>query len=98
MPLQRRLPKFGFTNPNRVEYEVVNVASLEKKFEAGATVDEEALRAAKLVRTKKPVKLLANGDVTKSFTVKVATASKSAVEKIQAAGGSCELKLGGEKA
>ncbi len=91
MPLQRRLPKYGFKNPHRVEYEVVNLSSLEKKFESGATVDEQALRSARLVRTNKPVKLLANGSLTKALTVKVGAASKSAVEKVQAAGGTCEL-------
>ncbi len=98
MPLQRRLPKFGFKNPHRVEYEVVNLSSLEKKFEAGAAVDEAALRSAKLIRTKKPVKLLANGSLTKALTVKVHAASKTAVEKVKAAGGTCELRSAAESA
>ncbi len=91
MPIARRLPKFGFTNIFRVEYEVVNLSSLEKSFEAGAVVDVEALRAARLVRTTKPVKVLANGEITKALTVKVDAFSKTASEKIAAAGGSIEV-------
>jgi len=91
MPLTRRLPKFGFHNPTRVEYEVVNVASLEKVFETGAVIDLDALKAARLVRTEKPVKLLANGDISKAFTIKVHKASETAVEKIAAAGGKVEI-------
>jgi large subunit ribosomal protein L15 len=91
MPLIRRIPKFGFHNPFRVEYEVVNVASLAKHFEAGATVDVEALKKARLVRSSKPVKVLGNGDLGKALTVKVNAVSQSALEKINAAGGTVEL-------
>jgi large subunit ribosomal protein L15 len=91
MPLPRRIPKFGFKNPFRVEYEVVSVSSLEKAFEAGSVVDIEALKAARLVRTTKPVKILANGELTKALTVKANAFSKTASEKISAAGGSSEV-------
>ncbi|MCB2155403.1 50S ribosomal protein L15 [bacterium] len=91
MPLIRRIPKFGFSNPFRVEYEAVNVAALEKKFEAGATVDRAALEAAKLVRTSKPVKVLGNGEISKALTIKANAFSKSAAEKIAAAGGTAEV-------
>lgn len=90
MPLIRRMPKFGFKNPFRVEYEVVNLSSLEKNFEAGATVDPESLAKARLVRTGKPVKLLANGDLTKKLTVKVHKASEAAARKVSEAGGTFE--------
>src|SRR3954464_8523455 len=61
-PLQRRLPKFGFNSPNRVEYAIVNVGELEK-FDAGATVDEAALRKARLVRSthEAGIKILGQG-------------------------------------
>lgn len=91
MPLVRRIPKFGFTNNFRVEYEAVNLASLEKCFESGATVDIDALRKARLVRTKKPVKILGNGEITKALKVKAHGFSKSAAEKIGKAGGSTEV-------
>jgi len=91
MPIARRIPKFGFNNIFRKEYEAVNVSSLEKTFEAGAVVDREALQAARLVRTNKPVKILGNGELTKSFTVKADGFSRSAQEKIAAAGGTAEV-------
>lgn len=91
MPLLRRLPKFGFNNPFRVAYEVVNLAALDKQFAAGATVDVESLRAARLVRTNKPVKVLGNGELTKALVVKVNAFSASAEEKIRNAGGTAEV-------
>lgn len=91
MPLLRRLPKFGFHNPFRVAYEVVNLAALDKNFQAGAVVDVEALRAARLVRTNKPVKVLGNGELTKALVVKVNAFSTSAEEKIRNAGGTPEV-------
>ncbi len=92
MPIQRRVPKFGgFTNRNRVEYEVVNVARLAEVFDAGATIGPDELAARGLVRRKRPVKILANGDLAKAFTVKANKFSKQAVEKIQGAGGTIEV-------
>jgi large subunit ribosomal protein L15 len=92
MPLQRRLPKRGFTNIFRSEYAVLNLSDLEARFEAGATVDREALRSAGLARGAKKVKVLGDGDLTKKLTVHADKFSKSAREKIEAAGGSCQVE------
>jgi len=87
MPLQRRIPKRGFTNPFRQEYGVVNVSALDK-FEAGARVDRESLIAAGLLAKKCTlVKLLGDGELNKSLTVVVDKVSESAKRKIEAAGG-----------
>lgn len=91
MPLNRRLPKKGFSNAKfRTEYAVVNLSSLEAKFEDGATIDEAALRAVGLVQggAWDGVKVLAMGDLTKKFTVQVDKVSAAAQEKIEKAGGS----------
>jgi large subunit ribosomal protein L15 len=92
MPLQRRLPKRGFVNVFRKEMAVVNVKELNR-FEAGSVVDAEALRREGLVKGDCPggVKLLGNGEVTRKLTVKVDRASKTAVEKVVAAGGTVEV-------
>jgi len=93
MPLMRRLPKRGFTS-KKEDMQVVNVGQLEG-FEAGSTVDAAALFEAGLIRNAaEPVKLLANGELTKKITVAVAAASASAKAKLEAAGAS--LKLAGE--
>lgn len=92
MPLQRRVPKRGFNNIFGKQYAVVNVSDLDAKFEAGAVIDTKALVESGLV--KKPldgVKVLGNGEVTKSFTVKAVAFSKSAIEKIEKAGGKTEV-------
>jgi large subunit ribosomal protein L15 len=82
-PLYRKMPKLkGFKNPNRVEYKAINVGALEEMFKEGE-VD--------FTNRKHPVKLLGTGEVTKKFAVKVAKASASAIEKIEKAGGSCEI-------
>jgi large subunit ribosomal protein L15 len=88
----RRLPKRGFVNVFREETAVVNVKELNR-FEAGSVVDAEALRREGLVKGSCPggVKLLGNGEVTRKLTVKVDRASKSAVEKVVAAGGTVEV-------
>jgi len=91
MPLQRRMPKLpGFTNPNRVEYIVLNVGRLDE-FDAGSTVTVEDLRARGLVKHRGLVKVLGEGDIDKALTVKAHAFSLGAVEKIQAAGGSVEV-------
>ncbi len=91
MPLIRRIPKRGFTNPFRVEYEVVNVSALNC-FEDGAVVDLDALKKAAKVRNKaERVKVLGKGERTKKLTVKATAFSKSAIDKIQAAGGVAEV-------
>lgn len=93
MPLQRRLPKRGFTNIFRKEYAIVNVKDLNR-FPAGSVVDTEALRAAGLVRkTMDGVKLLAVGEVDRPLTVKVDRASRAAIDKVTAAGGTLEVTI-----
>ena len=91
-PLARRLPKLpGFRNINRVEYEVVNVKTLEERYEAGDIVDRDSLIAKNLLKTYSgPVKVLGDGDLTKALTVKVDKVSKTAQAKIEAAGGKVE--------
>lgn len=91
MPLQRRIPKRGFKNPTRREFQVVNVADLDR-FEAGAVVGIEELCAAGLVRKVQiPVKLLGTGSIDRALTVKVHAASKSALEKVSQGGGKVEI-------
>ncbi|MCD6087686.1 MAG: 50S ribosomal protein L15 [Candidatus Hydrothermae bacterium] len=88
MPLYRRLPKRGFKNPFRKEYQVVNLDRLNALFDEGAEVDREALRVKGLIKkADKPVKILARGEINKPLTVKVDAVSASAKEKIEAAGG-----------
>lgn len=91
MPLQRRLPKRGFTPLSRKAYALVNLGDLES-FDAGSTIGLEALSNAGLVgRLKDGVKVLASGDFSKSLTVQAHKFSKSAVAKIEAAGGKVEV-------
>ncbi len=92
MPLQRRLPKRGFNNIFRTEYAVVNLSSLEERFENGAVVDAESLKACGLIKKELDgVKVLGKGEITKALTVKVAAISESAKAKIEAAGGKAEV-------
>ncbi len=86
MPLQRRLPKKGFNNIFRIEYNVVNVNVLEK-LDPSEVVTAELLRSKGFVKRPGPVKVLASGDVTNAFTVKVDRISAAAVKKIVDAGG-----------
>jgi large subunit ribosomal protein L15 len=91
LPLTRRLPIKGFKNPTRREYEVINLSDLERSGLEG-TVTIAVLRAAGVVtRSKKPVKLLGMGEVTKALDLKINAVSAKAREKIEAAGGSIEL-------
>jgi large subunit ribosomal protein L15 len=90
-PLQRRLPKFGFSRPNRVRLAVVNLRDLEAHFQDGATVDEQALRAAGLVKGRwHGTKVLGEGKLTRKLTVKVNKLSGAAREAIVGAGGTVE--------
>ncbi len=92
MPLQRRIPKRGFNNIFAKNIVTVNVGTLEKKFENGATVDTEALLKAGIVKNSfDGVKILSNGTLTKSLTVKATAFSESAKEKIEAVGGKAEV-------
>jgi large subunit ribosomal protein L15 len=89
MPMPRRIPKRGFTNPNRVEAFPVNVATLNSVFDAGATVDLETLRAKGLVpKLADHVKILGEGELTKKLAVHAHAISETAKGKIEAAGGS----------
>ncbi len=89
-PLLRRQPKLGgFRNPNRKTYEVLNLDILEEKLDAG-TYDVAALREAKVLKTKHPVKLLSRGEVKKKFTLTVDAASKAARAAVEKAGGSVQ--------
>ena len=91
MPLQRRLPKRGFNNIFATKYVTIKVSDLEK-FEAGATVDTEALLKAGIIsKTLDGVKVLGNGELTKALNVKVAAYTASAKEKIEKAGGKAEV-------
>ena len=85
-PLLQRQPKLGgFKNPNRIDYEVVNLSSLEDL--AAGKYDTEALKKHKIVSTGKRVKLLARGEVKKKFDITVHAASKTAIVAIEKAGG-----------
>ncbi len=90
MPLQRRVPKFGFTNIFRTEYQVVNVQDLQKLADAKEkVVNPESLRKFGLVKRKdQPVKILGTGELKGKLQVEANAFSKSAQEKIEAAGGS----------
>ena len=92
MPLHRRIPKRGFHNLFRVEYAVVNLDALAERFESGATVTPEALVEVGLINNaRRPVKVLARGDVSKKLTVRAHKFSGKAAEKIAAAGGAAEV-------
>ncbi|MDR2436564.1 MAG: 50S ribosomal protein L15 [Endomicrobium sp.] len=90
MPIFRRIPKRGFTNQFRKEYEIVNVKSLNK-FDAGIEITPQVLKEAGLTGKTKLIKILGVGDLKKSLTIKVAAFSKSAIEKINTAGGKAEV-------
>ncbi|MDE6263980.1 MAG: 50S ribosomal protein L15 [Paramuribaculum sp.] len=90
MPLQRRLPKFGFKNINRVEYKAVNLADIEA-LAAAKSLDKitvDVLKAAGMVGKKQLVKILANGAVTRALAVEANAFSKAAEKAIVEAGGS----------
>lgn len=91
MPLTRRLPKRGFTNIFRKEYRTVNIDRLND-FEAGATIGPDELQAAGLLRKgRSEVKILGNGEISVSLTVQAHRFTRSAVEKIEKAGGKAEV-------
>jgi large subunit ribosomal protein L15 len=91
MPLHRRVPKRGFHNLFRVEYDVVNVDTLVERFEAGVDITPELLREHGLAGGRRKVKVLARGDVGRALTVKAHKFSGKAAEKIAAAGGTAEV-------
>ena len=89
MPIQRRLPKFGFTNPNRVEYKAINVAMLQTLAEENklTVINVETLREAGFINKNQLVKILGNGELTVKLEVSANAFSKSAIAKIEAVGG-----------
>jgi large subunit ribosomal protein L15 len=95
MPLQRRLPKRGFTNIFRRELACVNVRDLAARFESGATVTPDTLREKGLIKNLRDgVKILGSGELTTALTVKAHAFTAGAREKIEKAGGSCEIVEG----
>jgi large subunit ribosomal protein L15 len=93
MKLTRRIPKFGFTNPSRVEYQAINVRTLQERFEDGDTVNPATLAERGLLHKKhEPVKLLGDGDLTKRLTVHVDAISGTARQKVESAGGSVQVE------
>ena len=95
MPLQRRVPKRGFTNPFRKVYAFVNVSALSQRFDAGATVAPKDVRAKGLIKhLRDGLKILGNGELDRALTVKAHAFTAGAREKIEKAGGSCEV-IGG---
>ena len=91
MPLHRRVPKRGFHNPFRTEYEVVNLDTLAERFDAGVEITPDVLREQGLVGRSGPVKVLARGDIAKALTIRAHKFSGKAAEKIAAAGGKAEV-------
>ena len=87
MPLIRSVPKRGFTNIFRVEYSTVNVSRLES---LDGEVTPESLLESGMVRRGRPVKILGDGELSKALQVRAHKFSRSAKEKIEAAGGTCE--------
>lgn len=93
MPIHRRLPKRGFTNIFKKVYAIVNLGELAA-FEAGAVVDETSLIQRGIVKGKyDAIKVLANGEITSSITLKIGHISTSAKAKIEAAGGTVEVTV-----
>ena len=89
-PLHRRLPKFGFTNPNTKKFSLINLSSLEKsdRFDASQTLTKALLQEKGFVKNlKNPIKLLGKGEMTKAIRIEVDKASVSAIEKVSQAGG-----------
>ncbi len=89
MPLQRRVPKFGFKNVNRVEYKAINLSTLQALAEANSleAINVATLVAAGFISDKQLVKVLANGTLTAKLTVEAHAFSQKAVEAIEAVGG-----------
>lgn len=91
MPLIRRLPKRGFTSKFKEEYNVVNLKSLEEKFNDNEEVNPSTLKEKGLIKKDLPIKILGSGEITKKLKVKVTGFSNSAREKILEAGGTVEI-------
>ena len=91
MPLHRRVPKRGFHNPFRVEYAVINVDSLARRFDVGTEITPDLLRQHGLIHGRDLVKVLARGEISKALTVSAHKFSGRAADKIAAAGGRAEV-------
>ncbi len=92
VPMPRRIPKRGFKNPNRIDAFPINVATLEKIFNAGDEISLETLRAKGLVpKLVDYVKILGEGEITKKLTVRAQAVSAVAKEKVEKAGGTVEI-------
>jgi large subunit ribosomal protein L15 len=92
MPLIRRIPKFGFNNRNRVEYQVVNLAKIQDFIDRGKITSDEIdvdlmFQVGLIGKKNQPVKILGDGNIAKPITIKAHKFSKSAVEKIESVGG-----------
>jgi large subunit ribosomal protein L15 len=99
MPLYRRLAHRGFSNyPFKKEWQIVNLGEIEKRYEAGETVDPASLFKKGLIKGSAPVKILATGDLAKKLSFQVAAVSASAKEKIEKAGGDVTVDPPAEKA
>jgi large subunit ribosomal protein L15 len=90
MPLQRRLPKKGFTNIFKIHYNIVNLKDLAR-FEPGAVITPDSLREKGIVKRSGPIKLLSQGEVSAAFTIMLDRTSTAARKKIEAAGGKVEM-------
>lgn len=91
MPLQRRLPKRGFTNIFKEKFEILNISDLERIPFETEIVTESFLREKKIIGRTGRLKILGNGEIKKKISIQAAKFSKSAIEKIQAAGGKAEV-------
>ena len=94
MPLQRRVPKFGFKNPNRVTHRPINVSTIAEYIDAGkleTTITIADLVAAGLAHKNEKIKLLGRGDLEQKFEIEVHAASGSAKEKVEKAGGTVTI-------
>ncbi|MCL2186363.1 MAG: 50S ribosomal protein L15 [Treponema sp.] len=99
MPLYRRLARRGFSNyPFKQEWQIINLGEIEKHFEAGETVDFTSLQQKGLAKGSVPIKILANGNLTKKLSFKVDAISASAKEKAEKAGGDVTIIPAPEKA
>ena len=90
MPLYRRLPKWGFTNIHKIAYQVVNVGDLAK-FDAGEITSDMLKKVGLISQVKAPIKILGTGNIEKKYVIKATAFSKSAITKIEAAGGKAEV-------
>lgn len=94
MPLARRIPKFGFTNPFRVDYTVINLKSLALLGEVAEVTPQVLVDAGLIKRKRQPIKILGQGELGRPMTIQAHKFSKSAEEKIRAAGGRTEVIAG----